>query len=386
MSNITTRILWVLLGLLLVALLGGALFFTFFLSPDQSATSSTTNSTIAPAIATISSAMKTGNFTAAVANNQAVQNDPSASAEEKAMALTASEGAQYYLSGNINDLLQDIGSLKQVVLDTSLSLQTRVAALNALALSYPDASGDQAVTDELYKDPPFSTYLVPDQPTLSARQLYDWSYNLLPTPEAAIHIAKWYGDQYVSHPYLSTSTTQTYIAAAEENLNNAESGALARAQTDPSYTGSDQYYVDYQFWKAIVIGRLAAQNVPPYTTEYQSEFDQYINFAKQSPNIHAKALIPYAEFNYAQDLSAADPTDAKAELDVLASDLNTLPVATSTVGFVRLIRNTYIYPHSDQPTGSTWANIVELEAISPNFKSAINRIIANVATSSTTAQ
>jgi hypothetical protein len=332
-----------------------------------------------PVAQLIVGAMRRGDFSGGIAASQAVKNNPLATLEEKAIATHTSTGAQYFKSGDVDDLVSDIAALKQVVLDTKITLPTRVNALNTLARTDSIASGDKTIPSTVFEGDPFNQYFVPGQPTLSYRKLYEWSYSLAPTPDAAIHIAKWYADQHLSHPELSASTRQEYIVLAEDYLRKGEAAVRTKARlAGPAYLESDSYYIGYQFWKACVIGRLAAQGVAPYTTEFRSGFDQYISFAERSQNRHAKAVLPYARFNYAQTLSTIDPAAAKVQLDLLAKQLSARPATTDMFGFTRLVKNTYAHPHDEQPSGSIWANIVALTALSADFKNAIDTVIATV--------
>lgn len=367
MSHILKYTLW-LIGLLVIAGIAGFLFLNFSrptTTPKVSATQQ------------LLTARQTGDYSAAVAQYQSILADPSASTEQKAIATYIVAGAQFHLSGNINDVLQSVQDLKQVILDQTVSLQTRVAALNTLAATYSDVGSNQSVFTEIFKGTPFSSYLAPGNPTLSVRNLYEWSYSLLPTPEAAVHLAKLYSDP---HPQVSASTTQALTAKAEDYLDKANTAALQRGQTDPTYLNSAQYYVEYQFWRAVTIGRLARENIAPYTTEYRSEFGQYINFAQTSQDLQGKENLYYARYYYAETLSVDNDTaDAKQQLDLLAQELNALPNPNVT-SFVLFLRSNY----KNQKTALNWTVIQNLMSISPNFKSTANNLFSSSTSTSTT--
>ena len=306
-------------------------------------------------------ARSTGDYAGALTDYQSVVNDPTSTADEKANAIIAVSGAAFHLSGNIGDRLQDVQNLKQVVLDTTVSAGVRAQALDALASTYGDSGSDPAVFAEIFKDAPFSGDLVPGNASLSIRKLYELSYRTVPTPEAAVHIAKWYADQLDYKTDLSASTTASYIASAEDSLNNAQAAALAQGSSSPSYINSSRYYVQYQFWRAVVVGRLAQQKVAPYTTEYQNEFDQYISYAEQPQNVSAKENLYYARYYYAETLNDLGSSQAKLELDTLAQELQALP-NPNTTGFVRFIRNTYA------AKGPNWLIMESLFPLSSSFE------------------
>lgn len=325
-------------------------------------------------------ARRTGDYATTLQELMAIRNDPSKSVEEKAIAAYTATGARFYLSGNFNDRLQDIRDLKQIILDSAVTLQTRVGALNTLAGAFTDSGTDPLAFDELFRDAPFNQFLATDDPELSTRRLYEWSYSMLPTARAAIHIAVWYSEQYVINPLQSASTTKSYAAVAEDFLKKADALSVQEAQRDSRYLDSFTY-IDYRIWRAIVIGRLSPQIGEPYTSQYPRVYDEFISFAKGSKNVNAQSNLFYARYIYAARLALdGDTKAARSQLDALADELVALenPDLNS---FVRMLRNERI----KRPKGINWAAAQRAFNISPSFKSAVERLIATTPASTTDA-
>lgn len=365
MTSLKKILSLVILLLALVVVIGIALLLSAQSRAKQEPTSP---------IPELVSTRKSGDYTTALAQYQAILQDPNSTAEQKAIATYSIAGAEFHATGDISTRLQDIKNLKQVVLDTTLSAPTRAIAANVLAASYGDSGRDTTVFAELFKDAPFNESLAPGNPGLSVRHLYEMSYGIYPSPEAAIHIAKWYADKAVLSNQLDATTTQSYITSAEEYLKKGEVAAAQRAKENPQYASGVQYYVWYQFWYATVVGRLAQSGVAPYTTQYRDEFNKYIDFTNKIQDVQALENLYYARFYYAQVLKADDAAAATTQLDLLAQELDALKEPTRS-GFVRLMQNAF--RQTDDPNRRV---LRDLAAISPNFKTTMNRLVANSST------
>ena len=316
---------------------------------------------------------RTGDYELAVSTYESTINDPTKSSEEKAIATYGAAGAKFHVTGDINDRLADVQSLKKIVVDPTISLATRIASLNILAAAYADSGRDPVVFEEMYKDEPFRSYLAPGEPELSSRQLYEWSYSLKPTSLAAVRIAKWYSEQYVFNENQTEDTTKAYVALTEDYMNKATALIATEAEKDPTFYESSQY-VNYLYWKAVITGRLSLQKGEPYTSQYHDTYDQYIKFAQESLNPLAKEYLFYARYNFSLRLFRANDFEAtKIQLDLLAKELDALPHPDVT-GFVRFLRNIYTY----QRKGLNWTITEKLFTVSPNFKTTVERIIATI--------
>jgi hypothetical protein len=166
--------------------------------------------------------VKDGDWNAVLAKREAVLQDPSAPLDQKAMVIVGTTRANFKISENVNDILTSIGELKKVFLDPNIAERTRILALNKLAFGYCASGRDPRAFAELYKDAPFSQYLVPNDPDASARNLADWSYSIEPSAFAAIRVARWYAQQYANDKTLSEQRREEYGATARKYLASAE--------------------------------------------------------------------------------------------------------------------------------------------------------------------
>ena len=354
--------------LLLIGAFAGAFFLVqFFVSGNVS---NSEQSSRAEWLTTTIEKQRSGDFAGALAEAEAVQNDPGSSAEEKALATYNTLGAQYRLTGDTDARLVDIQNMKKVILDETISVSTRVNMLEVLSKQYYISGRDSAVFAEIYKDAPFSTYLAPGDPDLSARRLAEWSYGMMPTSNAAITIARWYTEQRLLNPTQATSTTKVYAAAAEDYLAKADAASLAEAKADASYSNSRRYLF-YRYWRTMIIGRLATQKGEPYQSQYRAAYEEFITFAQTQKNIIAEEYLLNARLFFAQRLVRnKDEASAKIQLDQLAKEMIAADNPDVNTFFL-LLRNEY----KNQPTGLTWTSVKNMSAVSPDFKAAVEKIV-----------
>ncbi|MSU74715.1 hypothetical protein EXS57_02970 [Candidatus Kaiserbacteria bacterium] len=313
--------------------------------------------------------VRSGDFEEASVKLLSIQGDANKSADEKALALYASLGTQYRLTGDPKARLIDIRNMKPAILDATVSGKVRVNILNALAGQYSISGGDTAVFMEIYKDAPFDQYLVKGDPNLSARKLYEWSYSLLPTSSAAIGIARWYTEQVILNRDQPRTITTEYAATAEGWLNKADAATEQEAKNDPTYGDSTRYLV-YRYWRAVIIGRLSVQKGEPYLSDYRTEFENFFTFAKGQQNILAEEYILYGHLFYAQLLVRNDDrTTAKAQADLLATALNDVSNPGTSV-FISFLK------YESSRNGATWSGISSLFTVSPSFKEAVDKVLA----------
>ncbi len=313
--------------------------------------------------------VRSGDFEEASVKTLSIQGDVNKSADEKALALYASLGIQYRLTGDPETRLVDIRNMKKAILDATVSGKVRVNILNVLAGQYSISGRDNAVFMEIYKDAPFDQYLAKGDPDLSARKLYEWSYSLLPTSNAAIGIASWYTEQVILNRDQPRTITTEYAATAEEWLSKGATASEEEAKQDPTYGDSTRYLV-YRYWRAVIIGRLSVQKGEPYLSDYRTEFENFFTFAKGQQNILAEEYILYGRLFYAQLLLRNDDSvSAKIQADLLATALNTVLQPETSV-FIRFLKN------ESQRNGATWRGISSLFTISPYFKEVANKAIS----------
>lgn len=311
-----------------------------------------------------------GDDKAAYAKYQAVMNDPNASNEDKARASILNAGAGAHVTGDPAARLDDVRRLKQIVTDNSLTVYEHVDAINLLATAYNDSGRDKAVFQEIYKDAPFSAFLVPNDPQMSALNLAEWSYGLAPSSEAAITVAQLASGKYFSSPNQSTSTVASYISTAEDYLKKAEAASKAEQTKLPNIYQKGERYLVYRIWRAITIGRLAIEAGEPYKSQYRQEYEDFFKYASALPSVHGKDEVFYARFQYARILALDnDPQTEKQQLDLLAQGLNGI---SDSYSFVWLLRN----EHKNAPT-VIWSQIQDMTKVSSDFKAAVDKIIGN---------
>ncbi len=312
--------------------------------------------------------VRSGNFEEAFAQSLSIQSDVNKSADEKALALFATLGTQFRLTGDPETRLVDIRNMKKVILDTAVSGSVRINILNTLAMQYSISARDNAVFMEIYKDAPFDQYLAKGDPDLSARKLYEWSYSLFPTSNAAISIARWYTEQAIINSDQPLNVTQVYAATAEEWLKKADVATKEEAKRDPSYGDSTRYLV-YRYWRTIVIGRLAVQKGEPYRSSYRTEFEDFFTFAEGQQNTLAADYILYGRLFYAQRfIYDNDNAAAKVQADLLATALTAVS-DPKTSAFIRFLKN------ESARNGVTWRGISSLFPVSPAFKEAVQKAL-----------
>lgn len=372
MNQISKLLLWLVLILVVLGVIAGGYYVLNV--GTQPSTKGLTGVEFLTTKHNVGDASRTGDYKTAAAQAQAIMGDPTKTKEEKAIAAYLAAGSEFHFSGNLKDRFQDMNTLKQIVTDETISLDTRVSALNTLASSYSDAGRDPKVFEELYKGDPWSTYLVLNEPEQSARKLYEWSYTMKPSVIAAVRISKWYAEQWVYHRDQGAAITKEYTQKAAEYLGKADALIVTEAAQNPDYNKGSRY-AQYRYWKANVIGRLAAQAGEPWKSQYRSEYDGYIDYATKSSNALAKLNLFYARYTYAIGLQGLqgdkDTVAAKVQLDALAKELNALQ-NPYTVGYVLFLRNVTTL----QKGGLNDQMIQKMSVLSPDYGAAVKKLNA----------
>jgi hypothetical protein len=342
------------------------LIWLFVMAPNASSPNQRPN--LVPAELTTST--QEGDYANAVAVTQGILNDPNRSVEEKALAVYNYMGARYRVSGDMSDRLLDIQDIKPVILNPAVSAQTRADSLAALAGQYASSGRDPSVLAEIFKDAPFSTYLIPGDPDASIRRLFEWSYEILPTSYTVVSIAQWHAMQGVLNPDLEQATRESYTKLAVEKLAEADQLSLREANREPRYMEGLKYLL-FRTSRTVTIGGLAIQNVEPHASNYREEFDSYIAFALSSEHIFAKGLLLSVRLTYALALARDNDTAAaKVQLDQLAQEMK----ASQNPGvsnFILTLRTQSEY----ESDSSRWLQLEELFEISPNFKAAVDTAV-----------
>ncbi len=359
----TTKLISWLAGLLLV----GTLFYTVsYFSGTLRSKSDAPFYTV-----DLLTAKAGGDNVVALAQYRAIQDDPRKTSEEKALAELLIVGAEFSQTGDVKARLREIQKMKEISMDASLSAGVRATAMAILGSEYSVSGNDPVVFAEIYKDPPFDSYLVPNDPHLSALNIEKASYAIVPTPVAAVKIAHIASGQYFANPNQSASTRAAHIAMTEEYINKADV-AVMREIRGAGYTEGDRYMF-YRALRAVSIGQLAAAKGQLEGGAYRKEFEDFFTLAQSKKSFAAKNSLLNVRYEYASILAADEDTAAeKAQLDLLARELNELP-NPKIYTLVLLLRNEHTY----RPTGPVWVATEKMFKVSPDLKAAVNKIIAS---------
>jgi len=364
-KHAVSRLLMLLLAIVVIA---GTLALVWSFIPDKYKMRSTTTP-----LGEMNAAMRSGDLENALAIFRAIKDDPRASSEEKARSALLALGAEYRISGDQTTLVSDVRSLKQMIVDESVPVEVRARLISALAAQYSVSGNDDAVFAEIFADAPFNQHLVAGETDRSIKNLYEWSHMVAPTSYAAINIARWHsrpavpseGRAWWTMSEASATETQRYIAEAD--LLAAEEVA-----NEPWHIEGSQYFW-YRYWRAVVTGRLADKLDEPYSSQYRSEYDEFIAFAVAHKAALAKEALPFARFEYAiRLLQDTDADGARRQLGLLAQDMRGLPFPDANP-FILFVRNA----HASAPDGNAWQPTAALTRVSSEFKTAVEGVVGS---------
>lgn len=305
-----------------------------------------------------------GDLQGALAASHRIQEDPTASSDDRARALLFALGMQYRLSGDLTALSADIANLKRMIVDESVSATIRADLVSGLAGIYAASGDDPKIFTELFEGEPFSAYRIPGDRNRSLRNLYEWSYAIAPTSLAAVHIAR-----LASMSDLETvdGTRRMSAAAATEAaamLLQAETLSLQEIANDKWHSQREAYFW-YRYWHVVITGRLAIALGEPYLSQYRAMYEELLTYISRHPDVLAKETLLFGRLNYARVLIAdGDEAAAKEQLDLIGSELPGLSYASSNT-FISYMRNA----HDLQRDG--WTEVRALSQVSPDFKAAI---------------
>ena len=365
--------LWIV-GLIGIAAIGG-----YYLLPQGSWLADILGSGTEVRPGLMAKEVREGQYESAVAQRDAVLADPDTTSEQKALALSATLGAEYRISGDLNQRIEDIVEMKKYILDPAVSVETRVNLLNMLAAQYPISGGDARIFEETFKDAPFSDFKATSEANvdrnarLSSRNLFEWSYSTMPTAFAAISIARWYSEQYSFDRSLDEEKKKSYAALAAEYLKKAEDAAAAESERFGNAYLDSTAHLTYRHWRAVTIGRLRAQIGEPYKSMYIQEYEDLFVFQKGQNNKLAAEYLLYSRMFFASQLRGDAKIDyAKQQLDTLAAEMNAVTNPDVNV-FFSFLRTEY----KERPTGPTYVNLISSNfELSPAFEEAVTRVVS----------
>jgi tetratricopeptide (TPR) repeat protein len=131
--------------------------------------------------------------------------------------------------------LRAIDLYKQIVMDPANDahpLMRANAIANMVELYY--RNGDSAVTEQIFKDPPYSTFFVSNDTSLSYRRLAEYAVSFYPLALPELRIASWYAYRLTDGGMApSGEDTGTYPSIIQNAI------ALANQDIDRMRTGTD---------------------------------------------------------------------------------------------------------------------------------------------------
>lgn len=357
-----------LVGTLILLVVAVAILWVYFtFAPEQSAGKQKLANIIPPELI---DAKRAGDYEQAVAMYENFEGAGS-SVERQAFGAYAVLGAKYRATGDVSAQLEDIARLKAgIAASGELRLWPRIKMLNALASQYAASIRDERVFNEIFKDEPYRSYLVPGDPDASIFNLFEWSYSLYPSSLAAIHMARWYATQYDLVLSESPERAREFTLKAEEYLKLADAAAADEMVSETNFANSSRY-IAYRFWRSVVFDRLATQLGGTYQVQYPSVYTEFITFTQNAQNAMAQEYIQFARLYFADKLAAdSKENEAIVQLTQLAGEMRAI-TNLDTHTFLKLLR------HADVDPETVAARMIKrMYALSPEFKAAAEEVLA----------
>ena len=349
----------------ILAIIAGFAYFYFQLSPD------TAQRWVPDTPIEIVNARRSGNLEEALRLRDEIRSTETTK-ERRALADINVWNVEFKMTGDINDKIEALNDLKEVFWDPEVDVRVRVMALNQMSSAFCGSGRDPAVFEAIYQERPFSKYLAPGDPDLSAKNLAEYSLSLYPTSYAAIRVVRWYSEQILDKS-LATSTREQYLEESKKYLTLADELIQKEISDEPEIVDSTCYII-YRYWRAMTLARLARAVGAPYDAQYREAFDSLIADLQN----RKQDVLAY-EYNFYSLLFAAQHTNAIEEdqeisreyLARLAVELDDVDSPART-RFARFLINLHTY----EIDGKLWRNVQRMAKISPEFDAAVDRIIS----------
>jgi len=228
-------IAFVLLGLIALVAIGGFWYFNYFAqSPESTIRYSESN--------TPSSVLVRENQYFAEANAAAKAGDYEKARQlyEQALA-TATDSIQAsqiqftiaMLEDRYGSALRAVDLYKQIVVNPTNADYPRMkanAVANMIELYY--RNGDPAVTAEIFKDSPYSNFLVPGDADLTYRHLAEYAVSFYPLALPELRIAGWYAYLLTDEGKVQNGEATSTYPAIIQNAVSAANQDIDRLKTD----------------------------------------------------------------------------------------------------------------------------------------------------------
>jgi len=273
----------------------------------------------------VQSAARSGDYNTALQGYQALVTSPTTTPDELARAARSIATAQYAISGNVNDLISNIPTLKSIVANTQVSANLRASVLNVIIGMYSISGEDPTMLSAIFDGAPYNSFWDPSDKNGSIDNLWQYSMSLSPTSRAAIALADSQSKRALYRTSLNSAQKAAAISSAETYLAQAQTLLASELQAPGNYADSVQYSVYVQV-RAATVGRLAIVAGQPYAGEYRQVYDNlFTTFASSTAMQGAGSAV--AHWNYATALLLVD-NDVSSAQQQLALALQANALAT----------------------------------------------------------
>jgi len=232
----------------------------------------------------------------------------------------ARAGVSNFLTGEEEKQIKAVQQLKTVILSSEEASGVRAHAIVDLASLICGSGCNQLLFDEIKSDPMFSVYVSSNDISEGVRQLYEWSIQVRPLPEAYVRAGAWYADQLLLHRNsLSFTTLNNYRDALEAHL------TAAGEFTDDEISSSRRALTSFYFWHGFGYGALTALD-SSYAPLFEEAYAKSRSLGEvASLDSAANMAVAFTYYQYAALLSHiygnVRITDIQANLDKLMSDI-----------------------------------------------------------------
>lgn len=217
-------------------------------------------------------------------------------------------GIAYDETGDFQDVIDSIRGYKDSVADAETSPKWKARTLNILATAYCAYGRDTRIIEEVFNTEPYATMLreAGDDPMMASLAILQWSYDLYPTPRAAVLIGRAHaieavgseGDERTNHIALAEQWLQEAAGIASTEL----SRTAGRAN---DYKDSRRYF-SYLHWRSFTISALALAGVEEYRDRYRAEQEQLFAFMEEQGLENTKQYEPFCYWMYGYFLENID--------------------------------------------------------------------------------
>lgn len=276
----------------------------------------------------------------------------------------ARAGVSNFLTGEEEKQIKAVQQLKAVVMSSEETDGVRAHALVDLASLICGSGCSKLLFDEVKSDFIFSERMPSSDIAEGVRQLYEWSIQVRPLPEAYVRAGAWYADQLLLHRNsLSFTALNNYKEALEAHL------TAASEFTDDEISSSRRALTSFYFWHGYGYGALTAVD-GSYAPLFEEAYSKSRSFGEAaSIGSAANMAVAFTHYQYAALLShiygSERIVDVQNNLDKLMSDIRASS-NTSSNQFLLMVSNEL--ESEGLQHGFVGASIFTLANLYPPFK------------------